>query len=66
MVSNVQCQAGMCLNNMVVVNMKCGYCDQQFMAKQEDYILLLIHQAVYHGDFVNKRESRAGTYITED
>ena len=46
--------------------MRCGFCNKQYTAEQESYILLLIHQAVYHGEQANRRESRAGTNITDD
>lgn len=46
--------------------MRCGFCNKQYTAEQESYILLLIHQAVYHGEQANGRESRTGTNITYD
>ena len=44
--------------------MNCGYCDELFLSDKEGYILLLIHQIIWHGQEVNS--GRTGINITED
>ena len=70
-IQSVLSQAGMYSGEWILTtnegnDVRCGYCNKQYTAEQESYILLLIHQAVYHGEQANRRESRAGTNITDD
>ena len=44
--------------------MNCGYCDGLFPTNQEGYILLLIHQAIVHGEQELRGQERP--YIKEN